>query len=75
MRDSSYATCQEDCSSDADCDGEQKCCYNGCGRSCLNTVSDPSMVQGEDEEMEAAEDPNLPKIEVNKYMCTVKVPI
>ena len=69
LRDNSYATCQEDCSSDADCDGEQKCCFNGCGRSCLNTVGDPSMEDTLDGQTEAAQDPNSPKIEVFFVTC------
>ena len=28
-RDNKYASCTEDCTSDSDCDGEQKCCFNG----------------------------------------------
>ena len=28
-RDNKYASCTQDCESDSDCDGEQKCCFNG----------------------------------------------
>ena len=34
-------TCTEDCTKDSDCEGEEKCCYNGCGRSCMEAVEDP----------------------------------
>ncbi|KAK7075724.1 hypothetical protein SK128_022420, partial [Halocaridina rubra] len=27
--------CENDCENDAGCPGDQKCCYNGCGNSCL----------------------------------------
>ena len=28
-------TCAEECVNDMDCDGEAKCCSNGCGHVCL----------------------------------------
>ena len=28
-RDNKYASCTQDCTSDSDCDGDQKCCFNG----------------------------------------------
>lgn len=27
--------CARECNTDADCDGSAKCCYNGCGTSCV----------------------------------------
>ena len=33
------ANCEEDCRSDADCQGDNKCCFNGCGRSCMSVGS------------------------------------
>jgi hypothetical protein len=33
---SDYGICIQDCDSDADCDGDQKCCSNGCGKVCLS---------------------------------------
>ena len=30
------SSCEEECRSDADCQGDYKCCFNGCGRSCLS---------------------------------------
>ncbi|XP_054258197.1 papilin isoform X2 [Macrosteles quadrilineatus] len=32
--------CTEECSVDAECAGIAKCCYNGCGKSCLEPVSE-----------------------------------
>jgi len=29
-------TCEEECSNDDDCTGNQKCCSNGCGHVCTN---------------------------------------
>ncbi|XP_046445127.1 papilin-like isoform X2 [Daphnia pulex] len=29
------SNCEEECRSDANCQGDHKCCFNGCGRSCL----------------------------------------
>ena len=29
-------TCVEECSADNHCTGDQKCCFNGCGHSCVN---------------------------------------
>ena len=69
-----YASCTEDCGSDADCEGEQKCCFNGCGRSCLEVVQDagaellPDGGGGDGQEQQppvvAAVDPNAPSIQV-----------
>ena len=28
-RSNKYASCTQDCSSDSDCDGDEKCCFNG----------------------------------------------
>ncbi|XP_034239314.1 papilin isoform X2 [Thrips palmi] len=36
----SSRSCSTDCYSDADCSGEAKCCYNGCGQSCVHPASD-----------------------------------
>lgn len=65
-----YASCTEDCGSDADCGGEQKCCFNGCGRSCLEVVKDagaellpPGEGDGREPPVEIA-DPNAPNIQV-----------
>ena len=30
--------CIEECSSDADCKGKLKCCFNGCGSVCTKPV-------------------------------------
>ena len=30
--------CENECRSDADCQQRTKCCYNGCGRSCMAPV-------------------------------------
>lgn len=35
------ANCEEECRSDADCQGDNKCCFNGCGRSCMSVSSFP----------------------------------
>ena len=40
-------SCSDECSSDSDCSGDNKCCYNGCSYSCLKAVKDPG---GLDEE-------------------------
>ncbi|KAG8262323.1 hypothetical protein J6590_054754 [Homalodisca vitripennis] len=32
--------CSQECTVDADCSGTAKCCYNGCGTSCLEPVSE-----------------------------------
>lgn len=34
------SACTTDCRSDADCSGDAKCCYTGCGQSCVNPASD-----------------------------------
>ncbi|XP_070554198.1 balbiani ring protein 3-like isoform X2 [Ptychodera flava] len=34
--------CVEDCSSDEECDGDQKCCSNGCGHACV--VPEPEVI-------------------------------
>jgi len=34
LRDDSAGVCVEECQSDGDCDGDMKCCSNGCGRVC-----------------------------------------
>jgi len=28
-------SCDQQCYSDADCGGDEKCCYNGCGQLCV----------------------------------------
>ena len=37
--------CDDECRTDGDCRGEHKCCFNGCGKSCLlpaiNAVAPP----------------------------------
>lgn len=48
------SSCEEECRSDANCQGDHKCCFNGCGRSCLPpaplyeepTTTTPSPVRG-----------------------------
>lgn len=69
-----YATCEEECQNDSQCPGEKKCCYNGCGRSCLDVVQDPGSVYLPDEPDEGSyvarpvrTDPNAPKIQVIGY--------
>ena len=39
-RDRLPSACSDECSSDSDCSGETKCCYNGCAYSCLKAVKD-----------------------------------
>ncbi len=42
LRSSSGASCPDDCESDGDCKGNQKCCYAGaCGLACADPVQDP----------------------------------
>lgn len=66
-----FASCSEDCTGDSDCDGEQKCCYNGCGKSCLDVVKDPGSeylpAPGDGQAPVVSQDPDAPKIEV----CTL----
>ncbi len=62
-----YASCDDDCGSDGDCPGEaEKCCYNGCGRSCLEVVEDPgaaALGAGEDDAAAVeAVNPDAPRI-------------
>lgn len=65
LRENPYASCDNGCDSDSDCDGDQKCCYNGCGRSCLKLVRDPGEdLLDKDDEVLGPEDPNAPKIRV-----------
>ena len=33
-----FGICVESCSSDSDCDGDNKCCSNGCGHTCQAPV-------------------------------------
>jgi hypothetical protein len=48
------SNCEEECQSDANCQGDHKCCFNGCGRSCLapatsydeQTTTTPAPVRG-----------------------------
>merc|ERR1712096_568321 len=67
-RDNKYASCTEDCTSDSDCDGDQKCCFNGCGNSCMAIVKDPGydLLGGDDEELVPAINPNAPQIRVKE---------
>ena len=58
-----YANCEEECATDGDCSGEQKCCYNGCGKSCMQAAKDPAMIDYEDDSV-APVNPNAPIIEV-----------
>ena len=37
---SNSTRCEQECSTDADCAGERKCCNNGCGTSCLEPASE-----------------------------------
>lgn len=32
--------CDTECQNDASCDGALKCCYNGCGYSCVSPIED-----------------------------------
>lgn len=57
------ANCEEECRTDGDCSGDQKCCYNGCGKSCIKAAADPGMVDYDDNTV-APVDPNSPVIEV-----------
>ena len=63
-RENEYASCNDDCLLDSDCDGEQKCCFNGCGRSCLKVVGDPGLDLEEQQEVVQAVDPDSPNIQV-----------
>ena len=56
------ARCEEECATDGDCSGEQKCCYNGCGRSCMRAANDPGMVDYEAETAAPPFDPNAPSV-------------
>ena len=58
-----YANCEEECTTDGDCSGQQKCCYNGCGKSCMQAAEDPYMVEYEDDSV-APVNPDAPIIEV-----------
>ena len=33
--------CSEECSSDDDCNNDQKCCSNGCGHTCMDPIPIP----------------------------------
>ncbi|XP_077983615.1 uncharacterized protein LOC144438460 [Glandiceps talaboti] len=35
VQETATGTCDEDCSYDEQCDGNKKCCSNGCGRACI----------------------------------------
>lgn len=68
-----YASCEDDCASDGDCPGEtEKCCYNGCGRSCLAVVEDPGTeamggpYAGDGIRVEGV-NPNAPQIKVHTW--------
>jgi hypothetical protein len=75
-RENAYSSCSDECYSDSDCSGDKKCCYNGCGRSCLTVVIDPGVeLLGPDEDASSSQqpvDPNSPKIRVSClfFMCT-----
>lgn len=32
--------CEQECQTDADCAADMKCCYNGCGSSCLVPIQE-----------------------------------
>lgn len=65
IRNNPYSTCSEDCSSDADCDNSQKCCFNGCGRSCMSSVQDPgTQLSSLDADENFVANPNAPNIKV-----------
>ncbi|KAK7878625.1 hypothetical protein WMY93_030461 [Mugilogobius chulae] len=36
-------TCVQECSSDNDCDGDFKCCSNGCGQVCMEPITVPKL--------------------------------
>ena len=36
--DGAFGTCVEECSNDMDCQGQWKCCSNGCGHTCVDPV-------------------------------------
>ena len=55
----------DECSTDSDCIGDKKCCYNECGgKSCLPVVKD--FTDEENDGKVEAIDPNSPKITVDK---------
>ena len=33
-----FGTCAEECQHDMDCGGQQKCCSNGCGHTCVDAL-------------------------------------
>eukprot|EP00094_Tigriopus_californicus_P005670 TCALIF_05465-PA protein Name:"Similar to Ppn Papilin (Drosophila melanogaster)" AED:0.16 eAED:0.17 QI:0/0/0/0.82/0.81/0.82/34/0/2463 len=74
-----YASCSEDCAGDSDCGGDQKCCYNGCGKSCLDVVKDPGSeylpAAGDGQAPVVSQDPDAPKIEAirpwNRGWCSI----
>ena len=39
--DSVIGTCSEDCSTDDNCEELEKCCSNGCGHSCMESINIP----------------------------------
>jgi len=55
--------CNEECQTDGDCSGEQKCCFNGCGKSCMQAAKDPSIIDYEDDSV-APVNPDAPVVEV-----------
>ena len=62
-------SCSDECSSDSDCSGDNKCCYNGCSYSCLKAVIDPG---GLDEETKDDQVP-IGKAEFSlRYLLTVR---
>jgi hypothetical protein len=65
-----YASCDEECTTDGECSGEQKCCYNGCGTSCMKASMDPSPIEY-DEDVVSPVDPNAPIIEVVEPLVIV----
>jgi hypothetical protein len=57
-----FANCDAECESDGGCSGEQKCCYNGCGKSCMTASA--AEVPGYDDNSVAPINPNAPIVEV-----------
>ena len=34
-----FGICVQECDDDSGCSGDQKCCSNGCGRTCMDPIS------------------------------------
>lgn len=41
LEDGTVGICSEECGSDSDCNSDQRCCSNGCGHTCMDTIPIP----------------------------------